>query len=265
VTAAQRWSDALAAWAVPEEIVATAPEPPHGFPTATFVHGAVAALAAPLTPTLERVREALPPGGVLLDVGAGAGAASLPVASGAARLIALDDSKAMLDALRTLAPDDLDVETVQGRWPDVAGAVEGADVVVCAHVAYNAPDLGAFVTALAVHASHRVVMEFTEIHPQSRLSPLWRHFWNVERPTMPTADDALEVILEAVGQGVGIEIERWLRPDPGVCPGRTDEEIVALARRRLCLPASREPEIAALLGPNPRLAPSEVVTVWWPS
>ena len=170
----------------------------------------------------------------------------------------------MLDALRGLAPPDLDVETVQGRWPDVASAVDRADVAVCAHVAYNAPDLGAFVAALTDHAARRVVMELTEVHPQSGLSPLWRHFWNVDRPTTPTADDAVDVVREVVGPEVDVRIERWVRPDPGVCPGRTDEEIVALARRRLCLPSSKDPEIAALLGPNPRLAPSAVVTVWWP-
>jgi hypothetical protein len=138
-------------------------------------------------------------------------------------------------------------------------------VVVCVHVAFNVPDLDAFVTALTDHATVGVVMEFTEVHPQSRLSPLWRYFWNVERPTTPTADDAIEVIQESVGPDVTVASERWLRPDPGVCPGRTDEEIVTIARRRLCLPASKETEIAALLGPKPRLAPSEVVTVWWPA
>jgi hypothetical protein len=265
LTAAQRWSDALAAWAIPDEIVAEAPEPPYGFPTATFRHGAVVALAAPLTPTHERAREALPVGGTLLDVGAGAGASSLPVAGRAARLIGVDASQSMLDALRALAPAELDVQTVCGRWPDIAGDVGPADVVVCGHVAYNVPDLGAFVSALTEHASARVVMELTEVHPQSQLTPLWRHFWNIERPVTPTADDAIEVISEAIGAGVDIGFERWTRPDPGVCPGRTDDEIVELARRRLCLTATADAEIAQLLGPKPRLAPSAVVTVWWPA
>jgi hypothetical protein len=262
VTAAQRWSDALASWAIPEEIIAAAPEPPHGFPVATFVHGAKAALAAPLTLTHLCARDALPDGGTLLDVGAGGGATSLPIAAAAGALIAVDSSHEMLDALRAIAPAALHMQTVCGRWPDVEAEVGVADVAVCGHVAYNAADLGAFVTALTDHASARVVMELTAVHPQSRLSPLWRHFWNIERPSTPTAEDAIEVITEALN--VNVRIERWVRPDPGVCPGRTDEEIVALARRRLCLPATADPEIAALLGPHPRLAPSDVVTVWWP-
>jgi SAM-dependent methyltransferase len=267
MTATQRWSDALASWAIPAEIVAAAPETPHGFPVATFVHGARAARTTPLTPTHVRARDALPFGGTLLDVGAGAGASSLPITKGAGRLIAVDSSQDMLDALRALAPAALDVRTVCGRWPDVEAEVAMADVVVCGHVAYNVVDLGAFVAALTDHASARVVMELTVVHPQSRLSPLWRHFWNIDRPSTPTADDAVEVITEAVGArgDVRVEVQRWIRSDPGVCPGRTDEETVALARRRLCLPASADAEIAVLLGPNPRLAPSEVVTVWWSS
>src|SRR3954447_6166391 len=236
MSAAGRWAQALAAWAIPDEILAAAPEPPHGFPTATFVHGAVAALEAPLTPSHRRALDVLPEGGSVIDVGAGAGAASLPIAGRAGRLVAVDSSAEMLDALRALAPDGVDIETVQGRWPDVAAGVPSSDVVVCAHVAYNVPDLGVFVSALTDHASRRVVLELTEMHPQSRLSPLWRHFWGIDRPTTPTAEDAIEVVREAVGAEVGVEWERWVRPDPGVCPGRTDEEIVALARRRLCLP-----------------------------
>ena len=73
----------------------------------------------------------------------------------------------MLDALRALAPADLDVRTVHGRWPDVHARVEMADVAVCGHVVYNVADLGAFVTALTEHASRRVVLEFTEVHPQT--------------------------------------------------------------------------------------------------
>jgi len=263
LTAAQRWSEALASWAIPDEIIVAAPEPPHGFPVATFVHGAKAALSAALTPTHERAREALPPGGTLLDVGAGGGASSLPIAGGAHALIAVDASQEMLDALRAIAPAALDVRTVCGRWPDVEAEAGVADVAVCGHVAYNVADLGAFVAALTDHAPARVVMELTAVHPQSRLSPLWRHFWNIERPTAPTAEDAIAVIDEALGSGVRVGTEHWVRPDPGVCPGRTDEEIVSLARRRLCLPVSKEPVVAELLGRNPRLAPSEVVTVWW--
>ncbi len=64
----------------PEEILAVAPESPWGFPTEVFVTAAREALVAPPTPTHRRALEALPLGGVVLDVGAGAGARALELA-----------------------------------------------------------------------------------------------------------------------------------------------------------------------------------------
>lgn len=261
MTAAQRWADALAAWAIPDEILAAAPESPWGFPERVFVGAAEDALSAPLTVTHRRALEVLPEAGVVLDVGAGAGAASLPLAPPAARIVAVDTSTAMLRELRRLAGDRVRVETIEGRWPDVAAEVEPVDVVVCAHVAYNVADLDAFVVALTDHARLRVVVELTDEHPQAPLSPLWEHFWHQPRPTTPTVHDAIAVIEEALG--VRVAAESWRRPHP--LTGRTAADTVALARRRLCLPATADAEIEALLGPDPRLTPSSVTTLWWAS
>lgn len=258
-TAAERWADALAAWAIPDAILQQAPESPWGFPAGAFAAAASDALDGPLTATHLRAMDALPEGGTVLDVGAGAGATSLPLASRAGSIVAVDSSADMLAALRTLADGRAAVETVEGRWPDVADRVEPADVVVCGHVAYNVADLDAFVVALTDHATRRVVLELTATHPQSPLSPLWKHFWDLDRPTEPTADTAIEVITEAVG--VAVSSQRWERPGP--ITGRSDAETVAWARRRLCLPASADGEVAARLGASPRLAASEVVTLWW--
>ena len=260
MTAAARWADALAAWAIPDEVLAAAPESPWGFPTGVFAAAASDALTRPRTATHERALEALPPGGAVLDVGAGGGATSLPLADHAGRIVAVDASATMLDELRTLAAGAVELELIEGRWPDVATSVGTADVAVCGHVAYNVEPLDDFVVALTDHATHRVVLELTAEHPQSPLSPLWQHFWGIVRPTQPTADTAIDVIEEAVG--VTVSSQRWRRRGP--LSGRSDAETVAWARRRLCLPPSADDEIAELLGPDPRLAPTDVVTLWWP-
>ena len=98
MTAAARWADVLGEWAIPEEILASAPEPPWGFPLDVFVDNARRALSESLTPTHQLVAEALPNGGTLLDVGCGAGAASLPVAPPAGRVVAVDQDPQMLGA-----------------------------------------------------------------------------------------------------------------------------------------------------------------------
>lgn len=258
-SAARRWPADLAAWAIPAEILDQAPESPWGFPPGLFAHSAEQAVGADLSPSGRRAREALPDGGSVLDVGAGAGAASLPLAPPARRIVAVDQSPAMLEAFSTLAEEKgLEHAEVEGTWPAVAGEVSPADVVVCHHVLYNVGDLPPFVETLTARARRQVVVEITENHPQSGVNELWRRFWGVERPTRPTADDAAAV-LEELGLDVGVE--RWDAPPRWA--GHPREEVVAFVRRRLCLPPERDPEVDAALGATPDPLPRQLVALWW--
>jgi hypothetical protein len=260
VTAAERWAEALQDWAIPEEILASAPASPWGFPTDLFAEGARRALAEPLTPTHQQITEILPIGGVVLDVGSGAGAASLPVAPPAGRIVAVDQEPSMLRMLADLAGDRVSVSLVEGLWPDAAGQAGRADVVVCANVAYNVSALGPFLEALTAAARQRVVLELTAVHPQSTLSPLWQHFWDLPRPTGPTAEDAGAVIQEVVGVQPGVE--RWHRTWSFM--GGRDAATVTWIRRRLCLAEESDGEVAAQLDQLPRPGPTEIVTFSWP-
>jgi hypothetical protein len=74
----RRWQQMLAAWAIPEELIARAPEPPYFFGPAVFIAAADDAVARPQDTVSDGVaREALQPERTVLDVGVGAGAASL--------------------------------------------------------------------------------------------------------------------------------------------------------------------------------------------
>lgn len=119
---AARWRNDLAAWAIPERILAAVDESPWSMPPAVFARRADHHLAAPGGPTHERVLEALPYGGTVLDAGAGPGTASLAVAAARqARVIAVDLSEEMLEELEERAVRlGLAVTCVPGRWPDVA-------------------------------------------------------------------------------------------------------------------------------------------------
>ena len=143
--AASRWRDALAEWAIPEEILSRAPVSPWHYPVSLFASRADEAARAELTPSNRRALEALPQGGAVLDVGCGAGAASLPLAPSASNLVGVDASTEMLAAFADRArAAGVEAEAVEGSWPDVAEATPPADVVVCHHVVYNAPDLPPF-------------------------------------------------------------------------------------------------------------------------
>ena len=267
--ALERWREQLDGWAIPEEILAAAPETPWGFPVGLFRSRARRAGSGPATPSNLEAAHHLPPGGVVLDVGAGGGAASLPLAATAGRLVAVDESPGMVAAFLAAAEAaGVPAQGVEGRWPEVAGRVGPADVVVCHHVLYNVADLAPFVTALTGHARRRVVAELTERHPLAGLRPLWRRFHGLDRPDGPDAGDAAAALA-----ALGLELTRqdWESADRF---GHDDfDELVAFTRRRLCLPASRDPEVAqALLEQGTRQVggvwvsgqPRRVVTLSWP-
>jgi len=263
---ARQWRDDLESWAIPAEILAAAPEPPWGCPTELFARSTEETLAAgggltaagQPSPSFLRAREVLPEGGSVLDVGAGAGAASLPLCPPGAAVTAVDQSPDMLAAFAALAGRaGILHREVEGRWPDVAGAVGPVDVAVCHHVLYNVGDLVPFLEALTGHARIRVVVEITALHPQSSLNELWRYFHGTARPARPTAEDALAVARD-LGYDAGFEA--WDAP-PRWNGAEHRDHVVAFTRRRLCLPPERDAEVAARL---PGDGPRAHATLWWP-
>jgi SAM-dependent methyltransferase len=266
--AARRWRDDLAEWAIPERILASVPQSPWALPTEVFARRADRNVMAPTGESYDLAAEALATPGTVLDVGAGAGAASLPLARWATGLIAVDSSQSMLDAfLERAARLGVEAEPILGRWPDVAPLTPVADVVVCHHVVYNAPDLGEFALALSSHARRRVVVELPEAHPLRALNPLWRRLHDLPRPERPTVEDALAVLREV---GIRPRINRWPRPARPEYP--SFEDLVTVTRQRLCLPPERTDELVdALLdlGVDPAHprdiapVPDNVATVWW--
>jgi SAM-dependent methyltransferase len=264
-TAAEHWRDALAAWAIPESILRAAPESPWAFPVGLFASRAEAA-ATQLTFSNRRALEELPERGTVLDVGCGAGAASLPLAGRATRLIGVDTSPAMLEEFTQHAKASGAAATaIDGTWPDIADQTPVADVAVCHHVVYNAPDLRAFALRLTDHARRRVVVEMTVPHPLQPMNDLWMRFHGVARPTTPTADDAEDVLREA---GLHPSRHDWNAPRPGGFDTR--EELVASVRRMLCLRPDLDGEIGAALGH--RIVERDgrfgfpdrpVATLWW--
>jgi SAM-dependent methyltransferase len=269
VTAIDRWSSDLAAWAIPEPILTNAPESPYGFPAELFRRRAVAARTAPRTPTTERAREALPPNGSVLDVGVGGGATSLPLADLAARIVGVDASEAMLQAFAAAASESgVEARGVLGSWPSVAPQVEASDVAMAGHVLYNVADIEPFVHAIDGKAKRRVVLELTGRHPLAWMNDMWLRFHDVVRPEGPTAGGAVDAIAE-IGLHVNVE-ERRVEASAGGVARR--EDAVGLVRRRLCLPAERDDEVAEALGTRLREigglwstgpAEQDVVTLWW--
>src|SRR5439155_5684256 len=140
----REWREALASWAIPDDILAKAPESPWSFPVELFASRAQAAPSS-LTPSNRCALDALPEGGSVLDVGCGAGAASLALVPKAGALIGVDPSAEMLRAFTEKAgAAGVPATAIEGSWPEASPRAPGADVVVCHHVVYNVPGLGEF-------------------------------------------------------------------------------------------------------------------------
>ena len=254
---AQVWREDLDSWAIPDDILSQAIEPPWAHPVAMFtVEGEVAD-----SPSHRRAREALPEGGSVLDVGSGGGRASFALVPPASYVVAVDHQQGMLDAYAHAAAErGVAHDEFLGDWPDIADEVPEADVVVCHHVAYNVRDIVPFLQALNDHARRRVVLEVPMNHPMSNMNELWKRFWDLDRPTKPTGDD-LEAI--ALAMGFDAHLDEWEDETWGKRVEMPEAERVRFARIRLCLTEDRDAEVAAALLAQKDAQPRRVATLWW--
>jgi SAM-dependent methyltransferase len=257
-SASRRWGEMLSEWAIPEDILAAAPAPPYFFDPKVFIGIADVALARVWdTPSDSAARDELPAGGSVLDVGCGAGSASLRLDPG--RVTGVDPSSALLEAFMERATRlQIEATTLEGVWPEAAPQAPVVDVAVCHHVLYNVMDLSRFVRELTRHARRRIVIELTAVHPMAWMTPYWEALHGLGQPDRPVADDALAVLSEL---GLDVHQERWKRRYQMI--GETADQSLVRIARRLCLPPERYDELGRVLASTPPPPDREMVTLWW--
>ena len=244
----------LAAWAIPDEILKQAPENPWIHPPVLFQIPDVIEDSI----SHQRAREVMPESGSILDIGCGGGIAAFAVTPPAKLVIGVDHQNEMLDMFKANSHQrNVTCETIAGFWPQVADVAPVADVAVAHHVAYNVPQIEEFLLAMNSHATQRVVLELPQRHPLTTATPLWQHFWNLDRPATPTPEDLMKVLLEL---GINANLELW----DGSMRGETDLNSQAhFSRIRLCLPASREHEVLEFFRAQPKISIRNLATIWW--
>lgn len=269
MTPAERWRAQLKSWALPAELLDAVEDSPYQWPASLWKRRAAVARREEETPTTRVVRSLLPAGGSLLDVGAGAGRASLPLAAEGFRVTGVEKNPGMVEAFREEAAAlGLDALAVESAWPDADVPVH--DVTMCANVVYDVQDIEPFLRAMVGHARCGVVVELTAGHPWSNLTPYYRVLHRLERPTGPTYLDFVAVVADLVEEK--IEVDVWTRP--GRVWYQSWDEVLEFYGRRLVLPRSRWQELRSLLAPD--VAEDEgrllvgsperqLVTVWWRS
>jgi SAM-dependent methyltransferase len=210
------------------------------------------------SPSHDSAREAMPDGGSVLDVGCGGGIGAFALVPKIKLAIGIDHQPEMLEMFESNAKKfGCDSKVIEGFWPDVADQTPCADVVVSHHVAYNVPNINDFLIALNSKAKNRVVIEIPQNHPLSNMNKLWKHFWNLDRPSGPTAD-----LLALIAQDLGFDakIEKF----NGSMRGEIDlDQAAEFNRIRLCLPKSRTSEVKKFMEENPQKLGRELATIWW--
>ncbi|MCL5052312.1 class I SAM-dependent methyltransferase [Ferrimicrobium acidiphilum] len=244
-----RWSRELREWAIPDDLLAVAPDSPWSFDPRAFSP----VYDGPLNRTQEAIVDLLDrsPSRSVLDVGAGAGACVLPIGSFIQSLLAVDRDAAMLEmlALESESIPQLLVETRVGDFFALEPDLELYDVVTSQNVVYNVDDLFGFLGGLIAHAKVGVVLEMTLYHPHYGLNLLWRQFHQLERPTAPSA-------VEVIGALVMMGITPKVALGAGVRRASDPATQVISTRRRLCLTPREDVAIQSALEqglvlPNP--------------
>jgi SAM-dependent methyltransferase len=157
-------------------------------------------------PLFARLRAALRPSDTLLDVGAGAGRFSLPLAPLVREVIAVEPAPAMRERLaaEAAARGVTNLTVVPARWQDAPALA--ADVVLCAHVLYPLPDAAPFLRRLDAATRRECYVYLRERHPDEWSSPAWERWHGEPRRLGPAGGDALAVLHEL---GIPAEVE-WV-------------------------------------------------------
>ena len=179
-------------------------------------------------PTLERLLGLVRPEETWLDLGAGGGRFSLPIALRARRLYAVEPSAGMREVLTNAAREHgiENIDVFDERWPSPSKAPV-ADVGYISHVGYDIADIGPFLDQLEAHSRRLCVAVLFEHAPISDFAPLWQPVHGEPRVRLPGLAELVALLFAR---------SRVPRIDGFMLPRRSFSDVEALhtaARRPL--------------------------------
>jgi len=202
-------------------------------------------LDAAADPFVKALRETLRPSDAVLDVGAGAGRYSMPIASEVARVTAVEPGTSMRASFEQEAERRglTNITLVASSWEDAE--VETHDVAYVANVLYFVSDAVAFIDKLDQHARRACFILHRAEERAAGLLPLWEEIWGHPRPPEPGAVDLYNLLF-----AIGIRANLRLAPRPAPVRFETSEDAMREARQSLELGGedrSYDDRIAAFL------------------
>lgn len=194
MTASERWKDMIRAeHAQSDRMRGAAPPGDHWQP---YAQGFRSDPSRTDDPLVNRLLQEVEPHQTALDVGAGGGRFTLPLARKCIRVTAVEPSESMGSVLlqQAEAHNIGNVNLVRSHWEDAK--VEPADIVLCVHVLYTIQEIARFVRKLENHARERALVVLYTAPPQSQIYPLWRQVHGEARLPLPALPEFEHVLAE---------------------------------------------------------------------
>lgn len=146
---------------------------------------------------LDVLRSLVKPGETWLDIGAGGGRYTLPLALLAATVIAVEHSTAMIGILEEgMAEHGIaSIEIVRATWPMPSEGAPTADVALISHIGYDIAAIGPFLDAMEASARRLCVAVLVDGSPPYLAEPFWPPIHGEARATLPGLREFLALLL----------------------------------------------------------------------
>ncbi len=187
-------------------------------------------------PLFVRLRAAVRPDDIVLDVGAGAGRYAAFLATLAREVVAVEPSPAMRRYLaeRLTAAKAHNVTVIGAAWP--ADDVAPADVTICSHVVYGVREIAPFLHALDRH-TRRLCLISIRVDQHPGITELSRALFGEERVRQPALLDLYGALMD-----LGIAADVQIIPASGGFRFNDHDEAAAHFRDRLRIPPASPTE-----------------------
>jgi hypothetical protein len=183
---------------------------------------------------LDILRSLVSPEDTWLDIGAGGGRFSLPIALAATEVVAVEPSDGMLDVLREgMATHGIsNIRIINERWP--CESLPQADVALIAHVGNDIEDMEPFLDAMETSARRMCVAVNWFRSPRATIDALWSEIYGEPRATLPAMPEFLSLLL---ARGLIFDLRLTSRPTISY---ESEADARRLVRRQLWLQEGSE-------------------------